>query len=280
MNRSVHITGATRLYAIIGDPIAQVRSPEIFCERFASTGADAVLVPVHVPERSFDEIVPALLKLGNLDGVLVTVPFKPRMLAFADRLGATARTVGAVNALRREADGCWTGDMFDGVGLVRGAERKGERVRGRRVALFGAGGAGSAIACALADAGAKSITVTDTNAPKAEALVTKLAAAFPECRFAAGNGLTRDADMVMNASTVGMRLDDGLPAEIGPLDPGTLVGDVVITATPTPLIRHAMQYGCRFVDGRDMHGGQVDAIMAFFAASSRAASPRPVPAAT
>ena len=264
MTDPASITGATRLYAIIGDPIAQVRSPATFTERFAATGIDAVLIPAHVPADRFDTIVPALLALGNLDGLLVTVPFKARMAPFADRLGATAKTIGAVNALRREADGSWTGDMFDGIGFVRGAERKGERIRGRRVALFGAGGAGSAIACALAEAGVQSISIIDKDAPKAKALVAKLQATFPDCALAAANGMRSDVDMVVNASPVGMRADDGLPAEIGRLDPGTVVGDVVITQTPTAMIRHAMQCGCHWIDGRDMHSGQVDALMAFF----------------
>jgi shikimate dehydrogenase len=276
MNAAVKITGATRLYAIIGDPIAQVRSPEVFSERFAAMGVDAVLVPVHVPVESFEGIVPALRRLGNLDGLLVTVPFKARMLPFVEHLGATARTVGAVNALRRESDGSWTGDMFDGVGFVRGAERKGERIRGRRVALFGAGGAGSAIACALADAGAKSIAIVDLEPAKAKTLVDKLGRRFPDCAFTAVNRMPDGIDMVVNASPVGMRPDDGLPAEIGPLDPGTLVGDVVITAAPTPIIRHAIQFGCRWVDGRDMHGGQVDALIAFFAPAWRTEAREPI----
>jgi len=192
------------------------------------------------------------------------------MVPFAQRLGVTARTVGAVNALRREADGSWTGDMFDGIGFVRGGELKGERIRDRRVALFGAGGAGSAIACALAGAGVKSIDVTDTDATKARALVDRLKRAFPECASTAGNGVPHNVDMVVNASPVGMRPDDGLPSDIGPLDSSTLVGDVVITPTPTPIIRHAMQFGCHWVDGRDMHGGQIDAITAFFASASTA----------
>ncbi|HKE38709.1 MAG TPA: ThiF family adenylyltransferase [Casimicrobiaceae bacterium] len=271
MSHALKITGATRLYAIIGDPIAQVRSPESFSERFAATGIDAILVPAHVPARSFDTIVPALLELGNLDGVLVTIPFKARMVAFAQRLGVTAKTVGAVNALRREADGSWTGDMFDGIGFVRGAELKGERIRDRRVALFGAGGAGSAIACALADARVKSIDIIDTDATKASVLVDKLKRAFPECASTASNLVPHNVDMIVNASPVGMRPDDGLPADVGPLDPSTLVGDVVITPTPTAIIRHAMRFGCHWVDGRDMHGGQIDAITAFFASASGAA---------
>lgn len=269
MSHVPKIAGGTRLYAIIGDPVAQVRSPETFNERFADMGADAVLVPLHLRADRFESTIPALLGLANLDGLLITVPFKARMARFAERLGATATTIGAVNALRREADGAWFGDMFDGVGFTRGAERKGQRVRGRRVALFGAGGAGSAIACALADAGARAIDVIDIDASKAKALVDKLGRPFPECALEAATGIRAGVDMVVNASTVGMRPEDGLPGDIGALDPATLVGDVVITPTPTALIRHAMRCGCPWVDGRDMHGGQIDALIRFFVPAPR-----------
>ena len=70
--------------------------------------------------------------------------------------------------------------------------------------------------------------------------------------------------MVVNASPIGMSPGDGLPAAIEFLDPETLVGDVVISDAPTPLMQLAMRYGCPFVDGRDMHSGQVDALLAFF----------------
>jgi shikimate dehydrogenase len=279
MTHAVTITGATRLYAIVGDPIAQVRSPEVFTQRFAEAGIDAVLIPVHVPAECFDAIAPALLALGNLDGVLVTVPFKPRMAAYATRTGSTATTIGAVNALRREADGSWTGDMFDGVGFVRAAARKGERIRERRVALFGAGGAGSAIACALAGEGVRSIDVIDTDTAKATRLVETLARAFPRCTIATAGAVRDGVDMIVNATPVGMRPGDGLPGAVGSLDPRMLVGDVVIVPVATALVRHAMQCGCPFVDGRDMHAGQVDALLAFFAAASRAPeATRPQPA--
>ena len=276
MSPPIRITGATRLYCIIGDPIAQVRSPETFTERFASAGIEAVLVPVHVPVASFDTIVPGLLAIGNLDGVLVTVPHKARMIRFADRLGATAQAIGAVNALRRETDGSWSGDMFDGIGFVRGAERKGERLQGRRVALFGAGGAGSAIACALCDAGVASIEIIDTDAARARALVDKLRPLFPQCRFKVAESVSEGIDLLVNASPVGMASQDGLPGPIRTLDRSTIVGDVVIREAPTALIRLAMERGCRWVDGRDMHAGQIDAIVGFFG-SSRSGATGPVP---
>jgi shikimate dehydrogenase len=268
------ITGTTRLYAIVGDPIAQVRSPQVFTECFAAAGIDAVMLPAHVPVDRFDTIIPGLMALGNLDGLLVTVPHKPRMLPFADRVGATAACIGAVNALRREADGTWTGDMFDGAGFVRGVESKGGRIPGRRVALFGAGGAGSAIACALADAQAGSIRLIDPDTGRVDRLVAALRKAFPACDIAGAPSVPADADMIVNASPVGMRAGDGLPGDIGKLTPDMLVCDVVILERPTPILELAQRHGCTWTTGRDMHAGQVDSVMAFFAAATAGAGGR------
>lgn len=263
MSCSVRIDGATRLYAIVGDPIAQVRSPAVFTERFAADGLNAILFPAQVAPEQFESVFPALMALGNLDGLIVTVPFKSRAIAFATRLGAEARCIGALNALRRENDGSWTGEMFDGTGFVRAAESKGQRISGRHVALYGAGGAGSAIACALAGAGVRSIDIMDPQPARAESLVGKLRAVFPGCGFTVAAGMPEHADMVINASTVGMRPDDGLPGAIGPLSPDALVGDVILSDAPTPLLRHAQRFGCNWVSGTEMLAGQADAIANF-----------------
>ncbi len=269
MNGLTKLTGATRLYAIIGYPIAQVRSPETFTEQFALAKMDAIMVPVLVHPDRFDAIVPALMAVGNLDGLLVTVPFKARAASYAQRLGPTATCIGAVNALRREADGSWSGDMFDGAGFVAGVERKGERLAGRRVLLFGAGGAGSAIACALAGAGVKSVDILDPDDGRAASLAAVVGHAFPQCELRAAVPNESGFDMIVNASPVGMRPGDGMPGIIGPLSPDTLVGDVVISEKPTALIQHALRNGCPYVNGYDMHAGQREALMSFFAAVSR-----------
>ena len=270
----MNVRGTTRLYAILGDPIAQVKSPETFTARFVEAGFDAVLVPAWVPEARLDEIVPALMALGNLDGLLVTVPFKHRMLKYADRVGDAAETVQALNALRREPDGRWSGEMFDGAGFVRAAESKNVRVPGRRVALLGAGGAGSAIAHALATAGVASIDIVDPLEGRADALRTRLAVALPATRFTTSTAIGNDADMIVNASPVGMRDGDGMPADIGALPRTTVIGDVVIRSEPTALVRHAIASGCEWVDGRAMLAGQADAIMAFFEPILHANAPR------
>lgn len=269
---AVRITGATRLYGIIGDPIAQVRSPETFTAGFAAAGVDAVMIPVQVLPDHFDAAVRGLMSLGNLDGLLVTVPYKARMVAYATRVGATGRCIGAVNALRREADGTWTADMFDGAGFITAARRKGHTLAGRRAALFGAGGAGSAIACGLVEAGVASLAIIDPVRERAESLRAALLQAFPGATVTAAAAVPAGSTMVVNASTVGMREGDGLPGDLGELAPDVLIGDVVNQDADSPMIGLARRYGCPFVAGREMHAGQGEALLAFFAEARRAAA--------
>jgi shikimate dehydrogenase len=269
MTAHLEINGATRLYGIVGDPIVQVRSPEVYSAQFAAAGMNAVLVPFHATSEQFDAVMPSMMKLANLDGLLVTAPFKARALALPSRLGPTARCIGALNALRREADGSWVGDMFDGEGFVRGLLDKGEQLEGRRVLMFGAGGAASAIACALAAAGVASIRIVNPDPEQAAQVAHALGAAFPACDIAPATASRDGFNMVVNASPVGMKPGDGLPGDIGPLTPQTLVGDVVISKEPTALVRQAIASGCRWANGHDMHSGQIAAIMGFFAPDNR-----------
>lgn len=85
------ITGTTRLYAIVGDPIGQVRTPMTLNPLIRAAGVDAVLVPFHVPAASFDEAMTGIMKLTNLDGLVVTYPFKERALTLVDAPTARAR---------------------------------------------------------------------------------------------------------------------------------------------------------------------------------------------
>jgi shikimate dehydrogenase len=260
------VDGATRLYCIIGDPVAQTGSPRVFSERFRAAGHNAILVPFHVPGAVFEPTVRGIMALANLDGIIVTVPYKARMLAFVDRILPTAQKVGAVNALRRDADGKWSGDMFDGRGMVRAITAGARAIAGRNVMLIGAGGAGSAIACALAEAEVASITLCDIDTRKARTLLARLAAIAPACTLRLGPATTGGIDLLVNASPIGMKAEDGLPAPIGKLDPHVIVADVVLK-DETPLLRHAHACGCATVRGVDMMLGQVDEMLAFFGTS-------------
>jgi shikimate dehydrogenase len=257
------IDGATRLYAIIGDPIAQVRSPQVFNPILAAAGRNAVLVPCHVLPERFEESVRGLMALGNLDGIVVTVPYKARALQAADRVLPVGRQVGAVNALRREPDGTWSADMFDGRGLIRGLAGQDLSVQGVRAMVIGAGGAGSAVAVALAEAGAAALTLFDVDGAKAQALAARVREAYPACEVRVGPPGVEGHGMLVNATPIGMAPEDGLPADLGSLLPGLLVVDVIMKPEVTPLMRHAQSCGCRVIGGRTMLEGQAEELADF-----------------
>ena len=257
------VDGATRVFGIIGNPIVQVGSPQLYTERFRSAGRNAILVPLHVLPDLFDEAIRGLKALANLDGLVVTVPYKARIVPFVDRLLSMGEKVGAINVMRHDRDGRWTGDMFDGHGLVRAVQKAGHRLKGRRVLLIGAGGVGSAIAVALAEAGVAAITISDVQYTRAEGLVERIARLFPACRASAGAPVAHGHDLIVNASPVGMAAGDGMPAPLGPLDPATLAFDVIVKSEPTAFMRHAHRFGCPTFGGYAMMETQVDEAIAF-----------------
>lgn len=257
------IDGATRLLAIIGDPIAQVKSPLFYNARLAGAGANTVLIPWHVPEKDFGTVMRGLLATANLDGIVITYPFKQRAMAFAARLDAMAERVGAINAMRREADGSWTGGMFDGLGLLQAVQKLGKSVRGARVKLLGAGGTGSAIAHALAASGAASIFIYDAAQEKAETLVSELATFYPKVRVDVSGPYLGEADILINASPVGLSDQDDLPVPMPDLTRNMAVIDIV-PRTSTALLRRAAEIGCPHIGGAAMVEGQSDIVLGFF----------------
>src|SRR3546814_493817 len=160
------LSGKTRVYFIIGDPIAQVKSPAGMTAGFGARGMDAVVVPIHVASRDLRTFLESAKALQNVDGVIATVPHKFDAYGFCSAASERARFLGAANVLRRSADGGWYGDMVDGTGFVAALHETGGRSQGRRALLVGAGGAGSAIAHALVESGVESLAVCDADATR------------------------------------------------------------------------------------------------------------------
>ncbi len=136
------ITGTTRLFGVIADPIDHVRACEAFNPRFRDRGIDAVLVPFHVRPAELARALDGFRALANLGGVLVTIPHKEAILERVDAVGPQAARVGAGNVIRRTADGRLEAENFDGLGFVAGLAAAGHPPAGRAVLLVGAGGAG------------------------------------------------------------------------------------------------------------------------------------------
>ena len=263
MPAAIQINGSTRLVGIIGDPIVQVKSPSVYSQLFAERGLNAVMIPLHVCWDRIDSVVAGLDGIVNLDALIVTAPYKTHLLRMADTLGPAATCVGAVNALRKGSDGTWHGDLFDGAGFVAGVRKKGYALSGRRVHMFGAGGAGSAIAHALALAGVQSIRLSDPHDERVADLCAAISRTFPGFDIAPKGDNDARFDCVINASTVGLGGGAGLPGDLGSLASEMLVGEVNVVPTGTELVRLAQARGCQWVDGSDLHAGQIDQLMQF-----------------
>src|SRR5579871_3313970 len=136
------ITGTTRLYAIIGDPVAHVRTPMAFNEYFLARNIDAVCLPILIGRDDLAKGWPGLKSIANLDGFIVTAPHKGESARLCDKLEGDGIHTKVVNTVRREANGSYSGTLLDGRGFVSGLIKQGQTVKGRRFYIAGAGGAG------------------------------------------------------------------------------------------------------------------------------------------
>lgn len=255
MHPAAHITGTTRLYGLVGDPLATAKSPELLNRLFIEQRADAACVPFRVKTDNLSAFVTGARAMANLSGVLVTMPHKQRMLAFVDELHPTARQVGALNVIRCDDDGHWVGAIFDGLGCVLGMQWEGNHPANKSVLLIGAGGAGRAIAFAVASAGARILTIFDVDERRADDLANSVATATG-CRTHSGAPDPHGCEIVINATPLGMSPDDPMPIDPSGLEPGSTVVDIINSPEPTPLCRAARARGCRTQGGRPMHEGQ------------------------
>jgi shikimate dehydrogenase len=258
------ISGTTRLYAIIGDPIAHVRTPMAFNDYFSARNIDAVCLPVHIGRDNLPTGWAGLKSIINLDGFIVTAPHKAKSARLCDALEGDGLHAKVVNTVRREADGTYTGTLLDGRGFVRGLLAHGHPVKGRRIYMAGAGGAGTALAYALAHSGVAALTIHNRTRSKAENLVAGVGKAFPHCDVRVGTTDASGHDIVVNATSLGLKADDGHAFNLASADPSALVAEVVMKPDMTPLLIAAEKRGHAIHFGIHMLNNQLDMMMQFF----------------
>jgi shikimate dehydrogenase len=264
------LTGRTALYGILGDPIAQVASPRLLNTAFRRRGWPAVLVPFHVEAAGLAETLKGLRLVRNLKGLVLTTPHKTAALAMLDSLGPEARLVRAVNAIRCAPRGRWHGENFDGVGCLTGLGAAGHVVTARRVLVVGTGGAGRAVAAAVARVGPALLRLHDIDADTAGAVARDLRAAFPGLAVDVGEPDPRDFDVAINCTPLGMAASPGMAFDPAPMRRGSLVVDLVVEPRMTALLQAAAARGCSVHQGHLTVAGQVDAICRFFAEENHA----------
>ena len=257
------LSGATRLVPILAHPVDHVRAPRTYNPAFAAAGLDWCLVPMGVHPDDLAATLAQLARVSNLQGVNLTIPHKPHAFRICKWLTREAARVRMVNTMRLEPDGHWAGTNSDGAGFIGAAREHRVLDATRPVVIVGSGGAGSAIAFALADAGVREIHVSDVHAARAEQLAQALRDTFAGIEATTRRDALPRAGLAVNATPLGLHAGDAMP-----FDPALLRDDAalfdIIAARDTELMAAAHARGLRVLGGRPMVQHQLATQIAFW----------------
>jgi shikimate dehydrogenase len=260
----MNITGKTRVFFILGDPVAQVRAPEVYNRLFAEHGIDAVLVPLKLPATALPGFLAHGMAAENIGGFWATIPHKAALAALLQPEDPVARIAGAVNAVRRLPDGRLDAALFDGIGFVKGLDHFGIDVRGRRVLVVGGGGGGHAVAAAIAQRAPVQLAVYNRTPDRAAALVERLQPLVGRAAQVAAGNDPAGFDLVVNCTSQGLKPDDPMPFDPARVDARAAVVDIIMTKTPTPLLAACRARGVQAEAGFEMLVQQVPEYLRFF----------------
>jgi len=250
------ISGKTRVCGIIGDPIEHTLSPVMHNAAFEELNLDFVYVAFRVRREELREAIIGARSLDVL-GLNVTMPHKNAVMRYLDEIDPTARSIGAVNTILND-EGRLMGYNTDGIGALKALKENGITPNGKKLLLLGAGGAGKAIAFHAARE-LEELVILNRTPQKAKKLAEVLRREFN--KKINGNALSteiieeelRDADILVNATSVGMHPDiDQSLVPPSPLRPDLCVMDIVYNPLETKLAKDAKAVGAKVVSGIEM----------------------------
>lgn len=246
-------------FAVIGDPIAHSKSPEMHNTWFNELEMDATYIPIHVLPEKLEESIAALRTLGA-GGWNVTIPHKETIIPYLDELDVLAEKMGAVNTVVRQMDGTLKGYNTDGSGFVHALEEAvGTNHKDKKVLLVGAGGASRGIAFALQHYGYNELTITNRTVEKAEKIVAELGQGNAISLQEAEQTLDQFG-IIIQATSAGLSNSSfQLPFTLNRLQQGTIVADIVYNPLMTPFLQEAQKQGATIVNGLGMfvHQGAI-----------------------
>lgn len=261
-------TAQSYLVGLIGDGVLPSLTPPMHEHEADAHGLRYLYRPLDLammgrrPEQVGD-ILHEAVGLGY-NAFNITFPCKQLAIAHLDEIAEDAQRLEAVNTVLVQ-DGRLIGHNTDRSGFASGLATGLPGADLTRVVLMGSGGAGSAVAYAILEAGAERLDILDLDADRATERANHLAEYFPGARVHGGGidelpaRLARATGLV-NATPVGMHHHPGIPVDAALLDARLWVGDIVYRPVRTPLILAAEAAGCRVLDGGNMAVGQaVDA---------------------
>lgn len=245
---TMHISGTTKVVGLFGYPVSHSLSPAMHNAAFEAMGIDYCYVTFPVNPKLVEQAVRAIPSLG-LAGVNVTVPHKESVMRYLDRVDKEAAFIGAVNTIAINEKGQLVGYNTDGKGFMQSLEEEGIDVEGKRIFVIGAGGAARAICFQLCQH-ASEVIIYNRTLRRLQLLVADLAINYPNVVGVEDFERIAEADIVINATPMGLKSDDPLPCEAGLLKGSQIVGDLIYKETA--FLKEAGRKGCRTFHGLGM----------------------------
>ena len=240
----------TDRYAVIGNPVAHSRSPEIHAAFARECGADIQYDRLLASSTGFVQTLEAF-RTGGASGANVTLPFKLEAFSYANACTSRAERGKSVNTLRFDKNKI-VGDNTDGVGLCRDiVSNIGQPLLGARILLIGAGGAARAVVGALLDCKPESLTITNRTAEKAQAIVEEFNAGKVFCTVGLTELTSRRFDVLINATSASLTANL-LPLPGTCFDTNSLAYEMMYGKGLTPFLSLAASNGARTADGLGM----------------------------
>jgi shikimate dehydrogenase len=253
----MNLSGHTQPFAVLGHPIGHTLSPAMHNAAFKALDMDAVYLAFDVEPERLMAVLPAMAAMGFV-GLNLTVPHKEVAFHGLEHLDESARLLGAVNTVHIE-NGVLTGYNTDGAGFLMAVEEAfGRDVAGTTLFVLGAGGAGRAVALAAARAGAGSLTLSDVDEARAQTLADQIRGAVEDAQVEVVSGAehqaeaARQADLVVQATPIGMKSSDPGLLPPGAFRPDQHVFDLIYSPRETPLLQTAREAGAKTANGLGM----------------------------
>jgi shikimate dehydrogenase len=247
------ISGAALIAGVAGSPVRHSLSPLIHNAWIAAAGLDAAYVPFAPPPERFEVFIEGL-RGGVIRGLNVTLPFKEKALAAADRVSDRARAAEAANLLVFEADGTVSADNTDGLGMLGAfaAQAPAFRPTTGPVVILGAGGAARGAAEAFVTAGAPQVRLVNRTASRAHAIADSLSGPIVVYGLSDAAAAFDGATAVINATSAGLSGQGALDVPLQAAPKTAVVMDMVYKPLITPFLAQARDLGLATVDGLEM----------------------------
>ncbi len=239
-------------YAVVGNPIAHSKSPQIHTAFARATRQDLTYERLLAPLDGFETAVESFAREGGR-GLNVTVPFKLEALSLAREVSDRARAAGAANTLKRVVGG-WFADNTDGAGIVRDLTANlGVVLAGRDLLLLGAGGAARGVLAPLFAQEPRSVTILNRTAARGAALADAFASRGPVTAGTLDTIAGHQFDLVINATSAGLSGEAKLPWPRKLFRRGAFAYDMIYSDAPTVFLHWAREQGVeRLADGLGM----------------------------